>query len=114
MTNLRALACGRACQVRAPCCNGNTETTVLAHYRMADLSGAGVKSPDLFGAWACSACHDYVDARTHPNSDPIVREYDHLQGMVRTLAILLDEGVISVPEVKHRAPKLTKIFRRPV
>jgi len=40
MTNLRKEARGRNCQVRLPgICNGNPETTVLAHYRMAGLNG---------------------------------------------------------------------------
>lgn len=78
--------------VRAPFCNFNPETTVLAHYRMAGVSGMGMKSPDLCGAWACSACHDYVDGRTHKNIDPIVRRLDHLEGVIRTLAELQHMG----------------------
>jgi len=42
--------------VRIPeVCNHNSETTVLAHYRLAGVSGIGMKSPDILGAWACSA-----------------------------------------------------------
>ncbi len=56
MANLRKEARGRECQVRIyGVCNGNPETTVLAHYRMAGICGTGMKPDDLIGAWACSA-----------------------------------------------------------
>lgn len=49
--NLRKQARGRGCQVRIPhVCNFNSETTVLAHYRLAGISGMGMKSPDAIGA----------------------------------------------------------------
>lgn len=54
MANLRKEARGRECQVRIyGVCNGNPETTVLAHYRMAGICGTGMKPDDLIGAWAC-------------------------------------------------------------
>lgn len=44
MANLRKEACGRECQVRIyGVCNGNPETTVLAHYRMAGICGTGIR-----------------------------------------------------------------------
>lgn len=50
MANLRKEAKGRECQVRLPgVCNFNSETTVLAHYRMAGLNGVGMKPDDIFG-----------------------------------------------------------------
>ncbi|EOT9064066.1 nuclease domain-containing protein [Escherichia coli] len=73
MANLRKEARGRECQVRIyGVCNGNPETTVLAHYRMAGICGTGMKPDDLIGAWACSACHDEIDRRTH-NLDNILK-----------------------------------------
>ncbi|SUH16020.1 putative bacteriophage protein [Salmonella enterica subsp. enterica] len=52
MANLRKEARGRECQVRIyGVCNGNPETTVLAHYRMAGICGTGMKPDDLIGAW---------------------------------------------------------------
>ena len=88
--NLRKLARGRECQIRLPgVCNGNPETTVLAHYRMAGLSGMGMKSPDLCGAWACSSCHAMVDSSHDP--DVVIA---FLQGVLRTQAALIREGVV--------------------
>lgn len=50
--------------VRVPhVCTSGGEDTVLAHYRLAGLSGVGQKPDDIFGAWACHACHDAIDGR---------------------------------------------------
>lgn len=88
--NLRRLAKGRECQVRLPgVCNGNPETTVLAHYRLAGISGIGMKSPDLIGAWACSDCHYTVD---NVKGDDV--RLAHAEGVFRTQAILLKEELI--------------------
>jgi hypothetical protein len=94
VANLRKEARGRECQVRLPgICNGNSETVVLAHYRMAGICGMGMKPPDLFGAWACSACHDEIDRRTIL-TDADYANLAHLQGVIRTQSILLAEGKI--------------------
>ena len=56
MTEARKSAKGQPCMVRLPgVCNGDPETTVLAHYRMSGYCGTGMKPPDEMGAWACSA-----------------------------------------------------------
>ena len=92
--NLRKLARGRDCMVRLPgICNFNPETTVLAHYRMHGLSGIGMKSPDIFGAWACSACHDEVDRRSRNMSESEAALF-HLEGVLRTQYALILEGAI--------------------
>ena len=75
-------------------CNHNSETVVLAHYRLAGVSGMGMKSPDILGAWACSACHDAVDRRTEPYLDRDFVRLAHLEGMVRTIAQLVKEGLV--------------------
>lgn len=93
MTDLRKLARGRACQVRLPCCNHDPATVTLAHYRLSGISGMGMKSPDLIGAWACSACHDEVDRRTQREPLNVVR-MAHANGVFRTQAQLLKEGVL--------------------
>jgi hypothetical protein len=94
--SLRTEAKGRNCMVRLPgVCNFNSETVVLAHIRLAGVSGMGVKSPDLIGAWACSACHDEVDGRTHKSglSHDELR-LAHYDGMARTIAQLDREGLV--------------------
>ena len=93
---LRKSAKGRSCMVRIPnVCNFNSETTVLAHVRQAGVSGMGIKSPDILGAWCCSACHDEIDGRSQKSSLPRdALRLAHLEGMVRTLAQLHKEGLV--------------------
>ena len=56
----RAAAKDQPCTMRLPCCNGNRETTVLAH---ANGGGMGMKSDDHDAADMCSSCHDFYDGR---------------------------------------------------
>ncbi|EON5870362.1 DUF1364 domain-containing protein [Escherichia coli] len=105
MANLRKEARGRECQVRIyGVCNGNPETTVLAHYRMAGICGTGMKPDDLIGAWACSDCHAEIDRRTMILDNKDARLY-HLEGVIRTQAILLKEGKITTAESNISALK---------
>ncbi len=88
--NLTALARGRNCEIRVP---GDC---------------------DRLGAFGCRRCHDIVDGRAgswvaYPQT---LRDLMLLEGTARTLAILVNEGVILVPEIQERAPKLRKIFPR--
>lgn len=83
MTSLRKAARGKPCMVRIPdVCNGNPETTVLAHYRL--NSGAGMKPHDLQGAWACSACHDACDGRLKTAYTHEQLRLMHAEGCFRT------------------------------
>lgn len=94
-TKLTRAARGRDCTVRLPgiCC-GDSETVVLAHYRMAGICGTSIKPPDLIGAWACRTCHDEIDRKTRLMDHETARLY-HLEGMVRTIDTLTREGKIS-------------------
>jgi hypothetical protein len=87
--NLRKLAQGKPCMIRMPdVCNGNPETTVLCHLRMAGISGMSLKASDLLGAWGCSDCHRYVDTHGIDGRTAL------LEGMARTQAYLLAAGLI--------------------
>ena len=94
--SLRKEAKGRGCMVRLPgICNFNSENVVLAHIRLQGVSGMGMKSPDLIGAWACSACHDELDGRTRKSG--LSRDelrLAHYDGMVRTICQLDKEGLV--------------------
>lgn len=93
--NLRKKARGRECTVRLPAiCNHNSETVVLAHVRLAGVSGMGLKADDLLGAWACSACHDTIDRRANTDLDRDYVRLAHLEGMVRTIAQLRKEELV--------------------
>lgn len=92
--DLRKEAKGRECMVRLPgICNFNPETTVLAHYRLAGICGVGQKTPDLIGAWTCSACHDEIDRRTR-NIDTETARLAHAEGVFRTQYALICEGKV--------------------
>jgi Protein of unknown function (DUF1364) len=65
VANLRKESRGMHCMIRLEgVCNGNTETTVLCHYRLMGTSGMGIKPDDEQAAWGCSSCHSAVDGRT--------------------------------------------------
>lgn len=88
----RVAAKGRDCMVRIPgVCNGNPETTVLAHYRLAGYCGTGMKPPDEMGAWACSACHDAIDFRVHLSYENTTIRLWHAEGVMRTQQALKGE-----------------------
>lgn len=83
-------------QLHPYCLWGFTETTVLAH-APSELKGMGNKSPDWWGADACSACHDLVDGRqrvTDITAEEIYRA--HIRGVFRTLQRRIEEGLIIV------------------
>jgi hypothetical protein len=93
--NLREAARGKPCLVRVPgYCNFNPETTVLAHYRMIGVSGIGMKSPDLFGAWCCSDCHDIVDFRKRTHFTRDETKLLLLEGVLRTQGELMKLGML--------------------
>ena len=58
--------------------------------------GMGAKRHDIHGAFICSACHDVVDRRTKTNFDPELLARWHIDGVLETQAILLNEGLIKV------------------
>ena len=90
MTDLRQLAKGQSCQIRIPgCCNFDPATVVLAHFRLIGVSGMGKKPPDLLGAWACSACHTYVDTH-HDDATQLAFAY----GVFRTQCQLIDDEIV--------------------
>ena len=93
MSKIRKSAKGEECQVRIPmACNGNPETTVLAHL---NGGGMGMKQPDYLAAYCCSACHDVIDGRTKMNRNfGNVTQY-HYEGIFRTQKILFEKGLLN-------------------
>jgi hypothetical protein len=94
--NLRDQARGRECLVRTDACNGDSATVVLAHYRASGISGMGLKSPDILGAWCCSACHALVDTGRYGEHELTRDDRDLylLRGVARTINALHKEGKI--------------------
>lgn len=96
MADLRKYARGQNCQIRLPfICNRDPATTVLAHYRLPG-AGMGMKPHDLLGAHSCSACHDAVDGRLTTDLSREYLQLCHLEGMVRTIELLIKDGVVKI------------------
>ncbi len=90
---LRQLARGRPCLVRLQGCTGGGEDTVLAHYRLAGLSGMGQKPSDAVACPACFKCHNLIDGREHiANLTRSEVRLAHAEGCLRHIAALAKEG----------------------
>ena len=89
-TPIRQSAKGQPCQVRVPgVCNGDWSTTVLAH-----LNGAGMalKAHDHEAAYACSACHSWLDGGYVHHYSKATRDLWHLEAVIQTQRLLLEQG----------------------
>jgi hypothetical protein len=96
VSRLRKEARGRECQIRAPgVCNGDPDTVVLCHVRMIGISGMGHKANDLLGAHGCGSCHSLVDGQGGYMFTKEERRLLLLEGVIRTIAILIDEGKVA-------------------
>jgi len=95
LSKLTESARGQNCQVRIPgICNHDPRTVVLAHINGA---GMGMKAPDIHGAYCCSDCHDVLDGRTKmPFTSPDEVKLYHLEGVIRTQKIMLEQGLIKI------------------
>jgi hypothetical protein len=88
--NLRREAIDRVCQLgldgctSGPCC--------LAHWRQIGISGMGMKSPDLLGAWLCDNCHGKVDTTERGNDE---LQLDFARAVFKTQAQLIREGKVT-------------------
>lgn len=91
---LRDSARGQYCTLRLPGCNGNPETTVLAHVPCG-MRGMGIKSPDNMAVFACSYCHDVIDGRRRGEYDA----YDLLRALAETQAHWIQSGLIKIAGV---------------
>ena len=82
-------AIGRECEIRLDGCT--TGPCCLCHVRQSGISGAGLKAPDLLGAWGCASCHDKADSTERGNTDTQLRFY---QAVIATQNTLFREGKI--------------------
>jgi hypothetical protein len=96
MSKITESARGEECQVRIRgVCNWNKETTVWAHANgSAAGKGIGMKSIDMLGAYACSACHDAYDRRTQNSHDRLLVEVCFWEGHARSLIMLIEKGLV--------------------
>jgi hypothetical protein len=92
---------GQECTLQIPgVCIGGTETTVACHSPLWEDRN-GTKAPDHAISFGCVACHSVLDRREkHYDGEQVQlmpedeqRYYFH-RGMVRTLANLIERGII--------------------
>lgn len=96
---MRDAAKGEACTLAIPgICNGDPETTVLAH--LPDEShGMSLKSVDVSSCFGCHACHDAIDDRMQPVLTNEEREWYMRRAQTRTWKRLVALGVVLIKGV---------------
>lgn len=95
-SKLTKAARGQECTIQLhPYCNGNPETTVLAHIK-SDRKGMGIKSPDFFGVFACSDCHDIIDMRRFVEIENEEIQKCILRALFRTWSKLIEMRLVRV------------------
>lgn len=94
-SKIRQSAKDQLCMVGVPhICNGNPETVVLAHL---NGGGMGMKQHDIHGAYACSACHEFLDGgyvRYGITRDE--RDLLHCRAVLKTQQLMLEQGLIEI------------------
>ncbi len=87
---IRKAAAGEECTMRlVGICNGNPETTVLAHLPCGQ-KGTGMKGPDTVAVFACSACHERIDGAHRWEIDAA----DYLRALGETHTRLAKKGIL--------------------
>lgn len=89
--NLRQEAQHHECTLRLEDCMSSP--CLLAHYQMIDVSGMGMKSPDLVAAISCFNCHEVIDSRTGHMGEQ-EKNAAWALGMARTIKIWSMEGFL--------------------
>lgn len=87
----------RSCSVRLRGCTNARETVVFAHAPSVD-KGLGKKSPDWWGAFACSHCHDILDGRK-PHSEEgflVLNKAVWLDAIFETQKQFFDDGLLLI------------------
>ena len=93
MSKITKSAKDKHCTVRIPgVCNYDASTTVLAHL---NGGGMGKKHNDIHGAYCCSSCHDVLDGRVKSEWPAEMLKLWHLEAVIKSQIIMLEEGVIS-------------------
>ncbi|MEW5251279.1 nuclease domain-containing protein [Microbulbifer sp. 2201CG32-9] len=92
-TKLRQAAKGEDCTLRLyPHCNGDPETVVLCH--LPSQAGMARKSPDWWGVYGCSCCHDVIDGRCKTEIPKVEVERSKLRALFETQTRMRDKGLI--------------------
>ena len=94
---LRRSARGQPCVLRIPGrCNGDPDTTVLAH---APLGGRGMarKASDVHAVFACSGCHAVLDGHIKADDVPLEELWECvIRGIAETQQTWWEQGLLTV------------------
>jgi Putative nuclease YbcO len=83
---------GQSCTIESVRCIGGTDTTVACHSNLQMHGrGHGHRSHDIFVAFGCQACHDWLDYGKAPRE---VKEAFFHRAMARTLVRMWRMGVL--------------------
>lgn len=85
---IRNSANGEICSLRVSTLCDHNQSVVFAHLN-SHYSGIALKSPDLFGVYACWPCHTMLDSSR-------VDAQDKLRAWQETLIKLVEKGLIEV------------------
>ena len=85
---IRNSARGEDCSLRVSTNCQDGETVIFAHLN-SNYRGTGMKSPDLFGVYACHECHMWLDTGG-------VNYQDQLRALQETQMKLYNKGLIEV------------------
>jgi len=96
MSKITKSAAGEECMVRIiGYCNGNPETTILAHVNGVRFKhGTGIKVNDVLAAYCCSSCHDVLDGRVMSNYTRDELKLYHYEGVLETQLKLIEKGLL--------------------
>jgi hypothetical protein len=96
---LRASARNQECTLNiSGVCNGNPETTVLAHISDGN-GGMALKGNDTSSCFACSSCHDAIDGRIpyfQQSDNANVLDWYLRRAMSKTIVIWIESGLVCV------------------
>jgi hypothetical protein len=89
---------GEQCTIQSPICNYNPETIVCCHSNESDDGKGGrIKAEDIYIAYGCAACHDFVDGRIQRSLWAEVTRKEYLdRGIKRTWKRLIEKGIIKI------------------
>ena len=105
---IRDSARGESCTLRLLGCNFDSATTVFAHLPV-NHRGMSIKTPDIFGCYACSFCHDVIDGRI----SGAWSHADLLRALSETQMKLIEKGLIVIKGDKEpRYQRPSKILPR--
>jgi hypothetical protein len=90
---LRESAKGQECTMQvAGVCNGNPETSVLAHIQV-DGGIMGGKTDDISACISCSSCHEWLDQHRGSELDEL---FYTRRAMIRTHLFWIEKGLLVV------------------